>query len=406
MPQAARCYVEISRSQVAANYRAVRDAVSPSAEVIGVVKADAYRHGAVEISRILCREGAQWLAVSSVEEGVTLRTAGIECRILVMAGIMSWERQALREYRLTPVVHSLDELRSLNQSARTEGMPLDIHLKIDTGMDRLGTRASASEIALAVTAAPHLNVEGLMSHFASATDFTCTQTEEQIATFRQMAADLAALGVRPPLRHFSSTNAIAYPRRDAWLSLVRPGHAIYGYVSPARGAAPPPVFCVKPALSWKTKVVAVKEVPAGARIGYGGSYQAAGPMRIAILSAGYADGIQHRLSNKGKVIAGGRFAPIVGTVSMDLTTIDVTQSPQLQAGHEVTLLGREGELALDAQQIAKTAGTISYNVLCGISARVKRFYVTSLAVLQRTWAEKRPGCPCTTWPLRGRPEDP
>jgi alanine racemase len=175
--------------------------------------------------------------------------------------------------------------------------------------------------------------------------------------------------------HFSSTNAIAYPRRDAWLSLVRPGHAIYGYVSPARGPAPQAVFCVRPALSWKAKIVTVKNVPAGARIGYGGSFQAQTPMRIAVLAAGYADGIPHRLSNKGKVIAGGRLAPIVGTVSMDLTTIDITASPQLRAGDEVTLLGREGDVTLDAQQIARTAGTISYNVLCGISARVKRFYI-------------------------------
>jgi alanine racemase len=174
--------------------------------------------------------------------------------------------------------------------------------------------------------------------------------------------------------HFSSTNAIAYPRRNAWLSLVRPGHAIYGYVSPARGPAPPPLFGVKPALSWRAKIITVKDVPAGARIGYGGSFAAPGPMRIAVLAAGYADGIPHRLSNRGKVIAGGRFAPMVGTVSMDLTTIDITQSPQLRPGGEVTLLGREGDVTLDAQQIARTAGTISYSVLCGISARVKRFY--------------------------------
>jgi alanine racemase len=288
----------------------------------------------------------------------------------VMAGVMNWERQALREFGLTPVVHSLDELAAFD-----EGGPLDVHLKIDTGMDRLGTRASASEIAAAVNSASQLRVEGLMSHFASATDFTSAQTDEQIARFRETAAALAELGIRPPLMHFSSTNAIAYPRREAWLSLVRPGHAIYGYVSPARGLAPHPVLTVRPALTWKTKIVTVKDVPAGALIGYGGSFQAPAPMRVAVLAAGYADGIPHRLSNKGKVIAGGRLAPILGTVSMDLTTIDITPSPQLRAGDDVTLLGREGDVSLDAQQIARTAGTISYNVLCGISARVKRFYL-------------------------------
>jgi len=352
----------------------VRDAVAPSTQVIGVVKADAYRHGALEVARVLEGEGARWLAVSSVEEGIALRSAGIAARILVMAGVMNWERDAVREYRLTPVVHHVEELRVWQEILQDSNERFQVHLKIDTGMDRLGTLAPAAVIMEAIRSAPRVEVEGLMSHFASAADFISTQTDEQITAFHQMAEDLALRGFRPSLMHFSSSNAIAYPRRNAWLSLVRPGHAIYGYVSPARGAAPPAAFTVAPALSWKTKIVAIKDVPAGAKIGYGGSFVAAAPMRLAVLAAGYADGVPHRLSNKGKVIAGGRFAPIAGTVSMDLTTIDITLSPQLKVGDEVTLLGREGDVSLDAQQIARTAGTISYNVLCGISARVKRFY--------------------------------
>jgi alanine racemase len=182
MPQDSRCYVEISRARIAANYRAVRDAVLPGAHVIGVVKANAYGHGAAEVARVLCAEGIAWLAVSSVDEGVALRDAGVDCRILVMAGIMRWERDAVREFRLTPVAHSLDDLRLLE-----EGGGFDVHLKIDTGMDRLGTLATASEIAAAIAAAPRVHVEGLMSHFASATDFTSHQTEEQIAVFGEMS---------------------------------------------------------------------------------------------------------------------------------------------------------------------------------------------------------------------------
>jgi len=368
--QAARCYVEISRSRIAANYRAVRDAVGPATQIIGVVKANAYGHGAVEVAHVLVAEGTKWLAVSSVDEGVALRRAGINCRVLIMAGVMPWEHEAMHEFRLTPVAHSLDDLRRFD-----EGGPLDVHLKIDTGMNRLGIRRAAAEIAEAVLALRNARVEGLLSHFASAADFTSGQTKEQIREFNGIWQALAGLGVRPALMHFASTNAIAYPRRDAWLSLVRPGHAIYGYVSPARGPAPPPALVVKPALSWRTRIISVKDVPAGSKVGYGGSFVASSPMRLAVLAAGYADGVPHRLSNKGKVIAGGRFAPIVGTVSMDLTTIDVTNSPGMETGDEVTLLGREGDVALDAQEIARTAGTISYNVLCGISARVKRFYI-------------------------------
>lgn len=340
-----------------------------AADAICVVKADAYGHGAVEVSRVVCREGARWLAVSSVEEGITLRRAGIDSRILVMAGVMPWEHEALREFRLTPVAHSLDDLRRLD-----EGGPLDVHLKIDTGMDRLGTLAGATEIADVVLGLRSVRVEGLMSHFASAADFTSPQTEEQIRLFENMTQALAERGIRPPLSHLSSTNAIAYPRPGATRSLVRPGHAIYGYVSPARGTTRAAALRVSPALSWRTRIITVKDVPAGARIGYGGSHVAAAPMRVAILAAGYADGVPHRLSNKGKVIAGGQFAPMVGTVSMDLTTIDITLTPHLEPGAEVTLLGREGDVSLDAQQIARAAGTISYNVLCGISARVKRYY--------------------------------
>jgi alanine racemase len=340
---------------------------------MGVVKADAYGHGAVEVSRILCEEGARWLAVSSVDEGITLRRAGIDCRILVMAGVMPWEREAIREFHLTPTLHSIDEF-AFFRDHRTVN-PLDLHLKIDTGMNRLGTRAAAAEIASAIMAVPGIRLEGLMSHFASAADFTSPQTDEQIRRFNEIIANLVTFGIRPPLTHCASTNAIAYARPGAAQPLVRPGHAIYGYVSPARGDAPPSTLRVEPALAWKARIVAVKDLPAGARVGYGGSFVAQTPMRIAILAAGYADGISHRLSNKGKVIAGGRFAAIVGTVSMDLTTIDITAAPHLVPGDAVTLLGAEGDVSLNAQQIARTAGTISYNVLCGISARVKRCYV-------------------------------
>lgn len=371
--QSARCYVEISRSRLAANYRAVRDA-APDSDVIVVVKANAYGHGAIDVARVVCAEGATWLAVSSVEEGIALRTAGIDCRILVMAGVMSWERAALREFRLTPVIHSLDDLRLFDEQP-----PIDVHLKVDTGMNRLGVRASAGAIVAAINALRHARVEALLSHFASPSDFESTQTEDQIHAFDEIVAELAQRGFRPPLRHFSSTNAIAYPRDGRWWSqgrsLVRPGHAIYGYVSPARGHAPAPVFRVQPALSWRAKIIAIKDIPAGARVGYGGTYEAPAPMRLAVLAAGYADGIPHRLSNKGKVIAGGRLCAIVGPVSMDLTSVDITLSPNLRPGDEVVLLGQVGDVHLDAQQIARVAGTISYSVLCGIGARVKRFYV-------------------------------
>jgi alanine racemase len=366
-----RSYVSISRSRIAANYQQVREAVGPNVEVSGVVKADAYGHGAMEVSRILEEQGARWLAVSSVEEGVALRRAGRTSRILIMAGFLPYEREALIEFNLTPAVHSLEDISLLDKLSS----PIAYHLKIDSGMGRLGTRASAGQVVAAIQSTTHARCEGLMTHFASAADYGSLQTDHQEAAFLEMRDKLQQSGIAPTYLHTSSTNAIAYGRRAAWHNMVRAGHAIYGYLSPARGDAPPRILHVKPALEWKAKILVVKDVPEGALIGYGGSFRAPRPMRIGVLAVGYADGLPHRLSNKGKILAEGRPASIVGTVSMDLTTIDLSHAQTLRAGDEVTILGHEGEWKQDAQQIARLAGTISYNILCGISARVKRVYV-------------------------------
>jgi alanine racemase len=214
-----------------------------------------------------------------------------------------------------------------------------------------------------------------MTHFASAADFNSHQTDQQVDYFHTCLAALRAAGISPDCIHTSSTNAIGYARKDAWHNMVRAGHALFGYVSPARGDAPDQILDVQPALTWKAKILAVKDIPEGTKVGYGGTFRAPSAMRIAILGAGYADGVFHRLSNRGKVIAAGQIVPIIGTVSMDVTTIDISRAPELKPGDDVTLLGTEGEATLDAQQIAKVAGTISYNILSSISARVRRVYV-------------------------------
>jgi alanine racemase len=370
-----RSYVLVSRERIARNYRAVRALVGPSVEVAGVVKADAYGHGALEVSRVLTAEGARWLAVSSVDEGVHLRRGGIrEARILVMGGFLPYEAAAMVEHDLTPAVHSLDQMRELDALAQSLGRPLAYHLKIDSGMGRLGTRAPAAEIVAALRATPHALLEGLVTHFASASDYTTRQTEEQLACFHAISEDLRRAGFAPAWRHTSSTIAVAFGRREGWHNMVRVGHALYGYLSPARGDAPPRELDVAPALTWKAKLLAVKEIPEGALVGYGGVFRAPRPMRIGIVGAGYADGVFHRLSNRGQVIADGKLTPILGTISMDLITIDLSHTEALGPGDEVTLLGAEGDARLDAQQIARVAGTISYNILCSIGARVRRVY--------------------------------
>jgi alanine racemase len=371
-----RSYVLVSRDQIARNYRNVCSVVGPGVQVCGVVKADAYGHGAIEVSRVLVNEGVQWLAVSSVDEGVTLRCGGIhQTRILVMGGFVPYEGESLVEYDLTPVVHSMDQIRQADALARSSGKPLRYHLKVDSGMGRLGTRSSAAEIVATVAGTRHARLEGLMTHFASAADYSTDQTETQLAYFHSVASALESGGIRPGQLHTSSTNAIGYGRRAGWHNLVRAGHALYGYVSPARGDAPAQLLDVRPALTWRAKLLAVKEIPEGALVGYGGTFRAPRPMRVGIVGAGYADGLFHRLSNRGKFMADGKYAAILGTISMDLTTIDLSHTEALGPGDEVTLLGQDGEARLDAQQVARVAGTISYNILCSISARVRRVYV-------------------------------
>jgi alanine racemase len=357
----ARSWVEISRAAIAGNYRAVRDLVGPGVAVAAVVKADGYRHGAVEVARILETEGTAWLAVSNASEGAALRAAGVTTRILVMADVPE-----VHEAGLTPVVHSLEAI------ARVRG---PYHLKIDTGMGRLGTRAVAGEIARAVCANPQARLEGLMTHFASAADYIGGQTAAQIAHFDAIIEGLRGAGIQPGFRHAASTIPIAYGRRNAWYNMVRPGMAIYGYVSKARGDAPACELNVAPALTWRAALLDVKELPKGAPVGYGGQFVTPRRMRIGILAVGYADGLPHSLSNHGQVIAAGQWAAILGAVSMDVTAIDLSAAPSLRPGDAVTIIGREGEIAQDAQSLARAAGTISYSVLCGIHARVERRYL-------------------------------
>lgn len=369
-----RCWVEVSRRQIADNYHSVRSAVGTGITVMPVVKADAYRHGAVEVARVLSAEGARWLAVSNVEEGVVLRQGGITARILIMGDFLTFERPALIDYELTPAIHDLQQLRDFDRMAAALEHPLHYHLCIDSGMGRLGTLAGSQAVVEAVRAARHSRLEGLMTHFASAGNYSSAQTAAQLSSFREIQQVLSLAGIHPELVHLSSTIPIAYGRRDAWGNMVRPGHAIYGYVSPARGDAPHAILDVKPALNWKARILEVKDLPVGSHVGYGAMFTAERPTRMAVLAVGYADGMPHRLGNKGKVIAAGRLAPIIGAISMDLTTIDVTDCLPLQPGDAVTLLGREGNVSLDAQTIARTAGSISYSVLCGIGQRVKRVY--------------------------------
>ncbi|HEX8984647.1 MAG TPA: alanine racemase, partial [Bryobacteraceae bacterium] len=303
MPVQYRSWVEISTEQICANFRAVRAATGSAVETAAVVKSDAYGHGAAKVAHALAAQGARWFAVTSAEEGVALREAGIEADILVMADGLPFTWAALVDYRLTPALHGLELLRALDEYAAARGVIIPYHLKLDTGMGRMGALDDAQRIAAVVRAAKHLELGGLMSHFASAADFSTPQADCQTETFGELCGELAKLGIAPPLRHMASTNAVAYGRREAFHNMVRIGLGLYGYVSPASGRAPRTILDVQPALAWKAAVIAAKQVPEGALIGYGGLYRATRPTTIAVLGAGYADGVPHRLSNRWHVLA-------------------------------------------------------------------------------------------------------
>ncbi|MBL0156260.1 MAG: alanine racemase [Bryobacterales bacterium] len=370
-----RTWAEISLARIAANYHALRTAAGPECQLAPVVKADAYRHGAAAVALRLQAEGARWFAVSNTSEGAALRESGITADVLVMGDFLDFERSLLACAHLTPVIHSVARLRELNSYAGATGLPLTYHLKIDTGMGRLGARATLDELLQAVRDAAYLRLTGLMTHFASANDFVSPQTADQITAFEAAVAKFTQSGLAPPLLHLSSSGPVAFQIRRAYGTLVRPGLALYGYVSPARGAAPQLPLDLQPALTWKARIVEIKNIPTGDSVGYGAQWRAARPTRMAVVAAGYADGVPHQLSNRGHVAAAGRLLPMLGAVSMDLITIDVTDGPQLQIGDAVTLLGRDGEASYDANEMAAEAGIISYAVLCGLGNRVARVYV-------------------------------
>lgn len=369
-----RTWVEISLRRIAANYHALRTA-APDCQLAPVVKADAYRHGAAAVSLRLQAEGARWFAVSNTEEGLSLRQAGVTARILILGDFLDYERAALVSAQLTPVIHSLSRLRDLNSFASASRVTIPYHLKLDTGMGRLGVRATLADILQAVQNTPHLQLEGLMTHFASATDFTSSQTADQITAFDAALHEFRQAALAPPLLHLSSSGPLVYQLSRAYGTLIRPGLALYGYASPPRGQAPDAALDVRPALTWKARVLEIKDIPQGSPVGYGAQWRAARDTRMAVVAAGYADGIPHQLSNRGHVLADGKLLPMLGAVSMDLITVDLTDAPSIQIGDAITLLGQDGGQTYDAQSMAAEAGIISYAVLCGLHNRVARVYI-------------------------------
>src|SRR5829696_1045507 len=371
-------WAEIDLNNLAANFKEIKQKVSPTARVMAVVKANAYGHGAVECARRLAREGADWFGVALPEEGIELRDAGITQPLLCLAGYWPGQAAACIQHRLMAVVYRLEMIEALNRAAANAGVVADVHVKVDTGMGRLGVRSDQlSEFVAALEQFRNVRIDGVMTHLAAADDASCQPlTRDQIQRFDDAVTVFRDHGYRPTNLHLANSAGI-FGHREAWGNLVRPGGVLYGLwrdVLPLSTSRP----ALLPVMSLHSRICLLKWVPPGETIGYGCTFEASRRSLIATLPVGYHDGYMRGLSNRGHVIVRGTYAPVVGRVSMDLTLIDVTDVAGAAVDDQVTLLGwnRENpELKITAEDLARIVGTLSYEVTCSVSGRVPRVYV-------------------------------
>ena len=359
---------EIRLDAIAHNLRVVRSAAA-GRKVLAVVKADGYGHGIVPVSVELQRQGVDGFGVALAEEGLELREAGIDRTILVLNGIHGGAHREVIEAGLTPVIYELGEAAAFDAVAA--GRPVDVHLKIDTGMGRLGVPlAVLTEFLAGLRRHRAIRIAGLMTHLSTA-DAEPEFVGAQLRSFAYAQGLVRRYGHQPVVRHAANSPAL-FRHPEAHFDWVRPGIAIYGY--PGADALDVPL---RPAMRWRTEVIRLRMLEPGESAGYGRSFIAARPTRLATIPVGYGDGLMRSASNRAEVLVRGQRCRVAGHVSMDLTTVDVTAVPDAQIGDEVLLLGTQEDESLDARDLARTAATIPYEVLTNVSRRVPRIYLNA-----------------------------
>lgn len=371
-----KTWAEIDLDRLEQNYRTLRAAVPSATRFAGVVKADAYGHGAVPVSRHLQALGTDCFAVSSLDEAIQLRRGGIDRPILVLGYTPPEYAIELTLLNIQQEVHSLEYAEQLSR-ALPRGQELEIHLKLDTGMSRLGFQAydrpETVDELVRIASLEHLKIAGCLQHFAAADSDEAedkTFTREQYACFTQMLTALRERGVDLGVCHCANSAAMLEDPQYA-MDMVRPGILTYGLAPSAACAGK---LALKPVLSWRTTIGQIREMDAGLSVSYGRTWKTTRKSRIAVLSVGYGDGLSRALSGKMEVLLHGVRVPIVGRICMDLCMADVTDVPQAQVGDTVTLIGCDGNEEITAEELAGKLGTISYEVLCSISKRIPRFY--------------------------------
>ncbi len=374
-------WAEVSLAAITRNLRTIRRHIGPKPQILAVVKSNAYGLGAVPVAKALQKAGAERFGVTCANEGIELRESGIRKPILVLTGFWPGEEKRFIKNRLTPTVMRLEDVRHLERAAKSARVKsrLRFHVKINTGMNRLGILPSELEaFASALADSRHIELEGTFTHFASAEDFSAHQTDEQEETFRKCLERMRALGIQPGIVHMANSGAIC-ARPSTWADMVRPGAIIYGYYQsfdpPHKGQEIRDRLPVEPSLSLRARIITLRDLPAGQPVGYGARFVTERPSRIAVINAGYADGILRQRTNRGCALLRGRRVPLVGAISMDLTTLDVTEVPDASLGDVVTLYGRDGNAEIKVSDVAAEIGTVTSDLLCALGRRVPRYYV-------------------------------
>lgn len=384
-------WAEISLPRLRRNYARLRSVAAAAGagvtdvELMAVVKANAYGHSAALCAPALTGEGATWLGVTCLDEGIAVRRVLPQPRVLLMSGIWQGEAEAAIEHGLTPVVWETAHLGWIEEAAARSGSePVAVHVEIDSGMSRQGVRLDEIEaFAAALAGHRHVRIEGVMTHFHSPEVLDSPATAQQMENFARALEQLAASGVKPALVHAGNsataltpamTRAVAgLAKQHGAKAMVRPGLSLYGYSPRFTGEGAAQVKnLLEPVLAWKTRVISLRTIERGETAGYNATFRAARPTRLALLPVGYADGLNRLLSNKGYVLVHGQRAPIAGRVSMDLTIVDVTGIDGIALGDEVILIGEQGDDCITAYDLADAAETIPYEVLCAVGPRVTR----------------------------------
>ena len=385
------CWVEISTRALEDNYRLLQSLAPPDAELLAIVKADAYGHGLALCAPAFTIAGAKWLGVTSVEEGVAARSVCPDARVLVIGGVFPGQGRAAIEHRLTPVVWEPWQLDELEGACRADGLPpnsLPVHLEIDTGMSRQGVDLDGGllrPLLTRFTANSPLKLDGVMTHLFAADEADGAVTGDQLGRLDSALALIDEMGHWAEWLNVGNSAALLAGRaaqiaglaaRHGMKALIRPGLALYGIAPRFEPDEPPQVAAarqhLRPVLAWKAKVVSVRGVPAGAVVGYNGTFVATEPMRLALVALGYADGLDRRLGNRFSLLVRGQRAPVAGRISMDQAVLDVTEIPGVEAGDEVVILGTQGDSSIDAFDLADTSGTIPWEIFTRIGARVRR----------------------------------